>query len=110
MRSFPLHNIKTSPGAHYPSLQWVPAFSDGIKELRHAVDCSFLSSSEVKDEWSCTSVPHLCFHGTHRDIFTFMFVFAGPPIAVINTLSELGYKVVCSTGEAEVVWTLQREV
>jgi len=39
-----------------------------------------------------------------------MFVFAGPPIAVINTLSELGYKVVCSTGEAEVVWTLQREV
>lgn len=34
----------------------------------------------------------------------------GPPIAVINTLSELGYKVVCSTGEAEVVWTLQREV
>jgi hypothetical protein len=84
--------------------------SDGIKELRHKVDCSVLSSSEVKNEWSYTSVPHLCFHGTHRDIFTFMFVFPGPPIAVVNTLSELGYKVVCSTGEAEVVWTLQREV
>jgi len=39
-----------------------------------------------------------------------MFVFAGPPIAVINTLSELGYEVVSSTGEAEVVWTLRREV
>jgi hypothetical protein len=33
----------------------------------------------------------------------------GSPIQVINTLSELGYKVVSSTGEAEVVWTLQRE-
>jgi hypothetical protein len=37
-------------------------------------------------------------------------LFPGPPIQVINTLSELGYKVVCSTGDAEVVWTLQREV
>lgn len=39
-----------------------------------------------------------------------VWLFTGPPIQVINTLSELGYKVVCSTGEAEVVWTLQREV
>lgn len=37
-------------------------------------------------------------------------LFPGPPVQVINTLSELGYKVVCTTGEAEVVWTLQREV
>lgn len=34
----------------------------------------------------------------------------GPPMSVINSLSLLGYKVVCSTGEIEVVWTLQREV
>lgn len=34
----------------------------------------------------------------------------GPPLEVINSLSLLGYKVVCSTGEGEVVWTLQREV
>lgn len=34
----------------------------------------------------------------------------GPPINVINSLSLLGYKVICSTGEIEVVWTLQREV
>ncbi|XP_066992539.1 uncharacterized protein [Anabrus simplex] len=33
-----------------------------------------------------------------------------PPILMINSLSELGYRVVCSTGEAEIVWTLQREV
>lgn len=34
----------------------------------------------------------------------------GPPIEVINSLSQLGYKVVCSTGETEVVWTMQREL
>lgn len=32
------------------------------------------------------------------------------PAEVINALSQLGYKVVCSTGEAEITWTLQREV
>lgn len=32
------------------------------------------------------------------------------PIQVINALSQLGYKVVCSTGETEIVWTMQREV
>jgi len=34
----------------------------------------------------------------------------GAPVEVINTLSKLGYKVICSTGECEVVWTMQREV
>lgn len=37
-------------------------------------------------------------------------IIKGPPMHVINSLSELGYRVVCSTGEAEIVWTLQREV
>lgn len=34
----------------------------------------------------------------------------GPPMKVINTLSLLGYKVVCACGEIEVVWTMQREI
>lgn len=33
-----------------------------------------------------------------------------PPLEAINALSQLGYKVVCSTGEAEIIWTLQREL
>lgn len=37
-------------------------------------------------------------------------VIKGPPMTVINTLCQLGYKVVSSSGEAEVVWTLQREI
>lgn len=32
-----------------------------------------------------------------------------PPVDLINSLAQLGYKVVCSTGEAEITWTLQRE-
>jgi len=32
-----------------------------------------------------------------------------PPAELINSLSQIGYKVVCSTGEAEVTWTLQRD-
>ncbi|KAJ8679491.1 hypothetical protein QAD02_015278 [Eretmocerus hayati] len=37
-------------------------------------------------------------------------VIKGSPLTVINALSELGYRVVCSTGEAEILWTLQREI
>ncbi|XP_018329391.1 uncharacterized protein LOC112903856 [Agrilus planipennis] len=33
-----------------------------------------------------------------------------PPIDLINALSELGYKVVCTTGEAEIVWTMKRDI
>lgn len=33
-----------------------------------------------------------------------------PPLDGINTLSKLGYKIICSTGDAEIVWTLQREL
>lgn len=34
----------------------------------------------------------------------------GQPIKVINYLSELGYRVVCCSGEGECTWTLAREV
>ncbi|XP_063702438.1 uncharacterized protein LOC134832373 [Culicoides brevitarsis] len=32
-----------------------------------------------------------------------------PPVDLINSLAQLGYKVVCATGESEITWTLQRE-
>lgn len=31
------------------------------------------------------------------------------PAELINALAQLNYKVICSTGEAEITWTLQRE-
>lgn len=32
------------------------------------------------------------------------------PIAVVNSLAQLGYRVIASTGETEITWTLQREI
>lgn len=34
----------------------------------------------------------------------------GPAIQIINALGELGYRVVSSTGETEVTWTMQRDI
>lgn len=31
-------------------------------------------------------------------------------LELINCLSQLGYKVISSTGEAEITWTLQRDI
>lgn len=33
-----------------------------------------------------------------------------PPMDMLNTLAQLSYKVVSSCGEAEICWTLQREI
>ncbi|KAG5892947.1 hypothetical protein JTB14_014999 [Gonioctena quinquepunctata] len=33
-----------------------------------------------------------------------------PPMDVVNALGQLGYRVIATTGEAEVVWTMQRDV
>lgn len=32
------------------------------------------------------------------------------PLQMINTLGQLGYRVVASTGEAEILWTMQRDL
>ncbi|XP_018575412.1 uncharacterized protein LOC108914164 [Anoplophora glabripennis] len=32
------------------------------------------------------------------------------PIEVVNALGQLGYRVVATTGEAEVIWTMQRDL
>lgn len=41
------------------------------------------SSTEIKDEWSYTCVPRICFHGVCRNIST-LFVYVVPRIAVTN--------------------------
>lgn len=34
----------------------------------------------------------------------------GPAIDVVNALGQLGYRVVATTGEAEITWTMQRDL
>jgi hypothetical protein len=43
-----------------------------VRQLAHEVDQFSLSSTEVKNEWICTSTPPLCLHGMHKD-FTFFY-------------------------------------
>lgn len=74
-----------------------------VKGSLHASDCSVFGLIPAEVQALAKRYP------SSIEVINGMLI-KGPPIQVINTLSELGYRVVCSTGEAEVVWTLQREV
>nr|CAD7406736.1 unnamed protein product [Timema cristinae] len=75
-----------------------------VKGSLHAQDCSVFGLIPAEVEALCKRYSHPKVEVVNGIIIKCQ------PIQVINTLSELGYKVVCSTGEAEIVWTLQREV
>ena len=49
-------------------------YIDDARSNTNQVDHSSPSSAEVKNEWSYTSVPHICLYGVKRD-FTFFFTF-----------------------------------
>jgi len=36
--------------------------------------------------------------------------FRMPPHVLINNLAEIGYRVICCSGETEITWTLGREI
>lgn len=75
-----------------------------VKASLHAYDTAVfgLNEDEVKALMKR-------FAPSNTDIVNGVLIKA-PPMRVINTLSLLGYKVVCACGEIEVTWTLQREV
>jgi hypothetical protein len=53
-------------GLTQPPLQWVPGtLSLCVKQSVREADRPLVSSAEVK-EWSCTSTPPVCLHGTYR--------------------------------------------
>jgi len=51
-------------------LRWWHGSFPRVKQPRRDADNSLLSGAEVKNEWSCASIP-TCLHGTERDKFTF---------------------------------------
>lgn len=75
-----------------------------VKASLHALDASVfgLNDDEVKALMKR-------FPSSDTQIVNGVLIKA-PPMKVINTLSLLGYKVVCACGEIEVTWTMQREV
>ena len=69
---FLLQNVQTSSGAHPATyLIGTGVRSQAVKWQEHKVNHISTSSAEFKNEWSCTSSPPICLHGTDRDHFTF---------------------------------------
>jgi hypothetical protein len=61
------------PGLGQPSfLHGCRVSFPGLRQPRHQVNHSPPSSAEVKNEWSYTSTPPLCFYSTDREKFTFV--------------------------------------
>jgi hypothetical protein len=60
-------------GPTQPPVRWIPGFYEGVKLLGRDVDHSPSPSGEVKNEWSYTSNPAVCFHGLNRDRFSFTY-------------------------------------
>jgi len=56
-------------GPTQPPIQWVRGSLLELKWLRNEVAHLPPSSTEVKNAWSCTFTPHVCFHGVDRYIF-----------------------------------------
>jgi hypothetical protein len=50
-------------------------------EVKHDVDLSPPTGTEVENEWSCTFRPPVCIHGVDRDSFKFSIFF-------VNMLEE----------------------
>jgi hypothetical protein len=58
-----------------PLIQWEPvAHSWGVKWLDREIYHILLSSTEVKNEWSCTPLPPICSHDENRNKYL-LFVF-----------------------------------
>ncbi|KAH0564197.1 hypothetical protein KQX54_010137 [Cotesia glomerata] len=75
-----------------------------VKGSPFATDCSVFGLIADEMQALCKRFPN---SGT--DVMNGVLI-KGSPIPVINALAELGYRIVSSTGEAEILWTLQREI
>lgn len=76
-----------------------------VKASIHAADSAIFGLNE--DEVNALSKKYN--NCVRKDIVNGILLKA-PPISVVNALGQLGYKVVATTGEAEVMWTMQREL
>jgi hypothetical protein len=52
-----------------------PFKGGGVNQQGPEIVYSPLSSAEVKNEWSYTSIPLICFYGLYRDNYNFLIYF-----------------------------------
>jgi hypothetical protein len=64
-----LQNVQTNCGAHPASYSMLTTvLSQGVNQLGREVDHLLPSSADVKNEWSYTSTPLICFCHVNRDV------------------------------------------
>lgn len=76
-----------------------------VKASVHAVDSAVFGLNE--DEINALSKKYN--NCVRKDIVNGILLKAAP-VQIVNALGQLGYKVVSTTGEAEIIWTMQREL
>lgn len=66
------HSVMIGCGAH--PVSW--ALSLRVRRLVREIDHSLQPDTEAENEWSYAATPPICFHGVHKDTFTFAFTVA----------------------------------
>lgn len=75
-----------------------------VKASIHAADSSVFGLNEEEIKALVKK-----FSDYHKQVINGILLKAAP-IDVVNALGQLGYRVVATTGEAEIVWTMQRDI
>lgn len=75
-----------------------------VKASLHAEHSSIFGLNEIE-----TNALVKRFNSYRKDVVNGILL-KGSPIEIINALGELGYRVISSTGETDIVWTLQRDI
>ncbi|CAG9566915.1 unnamed protein product [Danaus chrysippus] len=87
----------------------IPEVEDGvvyvaIKGSLHSNDCSAFGLGQEEIKALIKKFP-----GSGSDVVNGITIKSNV-LQAINSMAQLGYKVVCSTGETEITWTLQRDL
>lgn len=75
-----------------------------VKASLHASDSAVFGLNEVEFKALVKK-----FSNYQKEVINGVLLKASP-MEVVNALGQLGYRVVATTGEGEIVWTMQRDV
>lgn len=100
---------KGSQNVSANNLACIPIPEDGfvyiaIKGSLHANDCSVFGLGQEEIKAIVKKFP-----GSGSNVVNGVTIKSNV-LQAINALSQLGYKVISTTGEAEITWTLQRDI
>ena len=77
---------------------------EAVKASIHAAESAVFGLNEAE---TVALVKH--FNNYKSDVINGI-VLKATPIQVVNALGQLGYRVIGTTGDSEIVWTMQRDI